>query len=209
MLILLLNTTLVGCYTILNHPTVIEDDATPEATAEEVTPAPTESESADISHNVDCIQCHTPEQHQFVNRYYDHYDLDVVENSELDYYWGASSTANFYYQMPWWVNDFYYSVPTAGGHSQSNDSLPNPNDYSRRRSSGSYDQSVMGNSTSGSAGGVSSMSSSSSSNQSSKNDDQKQRTSVDRRHPESGSKSPSNQPEDKSKSSSKETKKND
>ena len=123
---------ILGCYTMLHHPMIVETTE-----AEDDHPEPME-----VDHRQDCMQCHqSPHQRSFIYGYYDFYHEP-----------GWSPGWQYFYDTPWWMNDFYYS--SSQGNDENN--VPRPTDFGRRRRTGDTsdsENSGISRSGSGSSGG--------------------------------------------------------
>ncbi|MGP8321938.1 MAG: hypothetical protein ACT6FE_06415 [Methanosarcinaceae archaeon] len=142
---------ILNCYTMLQHPMVVETGAASDSLAE----------SMEVAHNQDCIQCHTKHQQQYYMYGSDHYDN----------YSGWNPGWQYYNYNPWWVNSAYYSSPA----SDDNRDIPRPTDFGRRRRSGGTDSGNSGMSS----GSRANSGSSSVPSLSKKKSDSKQRSSED------------------------------
>jgi hypothetical protein len=152
-MLILLSLIFVGCYTMLNHPAVMEDQPVDQNLTEESEPLDEafSSPMLEVNHGENCIDCHTQRHIPLSNGYLGS-NITIYEEDHGDiseYYWQITPSANFYYATPWWANEFYYTASPSQQLPGDND-LPTPNDFSRRRPS-----STNTGSASGSIGGSS------------------------------------------------------
>lgn len=149
----------VGCYTMLNHPAVMEDQSISQIQTEESEQREViESPIIEVNHSENCIDCHTQRNIPLANGYLGS-NISIYEEHRggiAEYYWQITPSANYYYSTPWWTNEFYYT-PVPSQQLPGNEDLPTPNDFSRRRPS-SYDNPVGTSSSLGSGSATSSIS---------------------------------------------------
>lgn len=136
-LLILLSVIFVGCYTMLNHPAVMEDPVVETTNSGENEPLEAiGAPLSEVSHGENCIDCHTqrniPLSHGYMGSNITIYEENRGNISE--YYWQITPSANYYYATPWWANEFYYTPVPSQQLGTEND-LPTPNDFSRRRPS--------------------------------------------------------------------------
>ncbi|MCA9730561.1 hypothetical protein KC799_00430 [candidate division KSB1 bacterium] len=95
-----------GCYTLLKHPTLQNDQHRTN----------TLGEVEGIEYRSDCIQCHVSSS--------DYYNPTL---SYGHYYNNSSDRWLYYYDSPWWVQPYYY-----GGSTMENGEVTNPRNFGRR-----------------------------------------------------------------------------
>ncbi|MBN2091780.1 hypothetical protein JW964_19350 [candidate division KSB1 bacterium] len=136
-MLIFLSIIFVGCYTMLNHPSVMEDQSIEQATAiEGESLEAIETPISEVNHGENCIDCHTQRNIPLQTGYMGS-DITIYEENHGDiseYYWQITPSANYYYSKPWWANEFYYT-PVPSQQLGSENALPTPNDFSRRRPS--------------------------------------------------------------------------
>ncbi len=97
-----------GCYTLLKHPRVQNEDSAVFADSHD---------AQGVLPSDDCMRCHDA-----ARSYY---------NETLPYgtyYRGRSRSWLYYYDTPWWSDPYYYG----GAQMQADSSLPRPRDFGRR-----------------------------------------------------------------------------
>lgn len=97
---------LSGCYTLLKHPTLQNDQQRRNSLGE----------VENIEYRSDCIQCHVNSS--------DYYNESL---SYGHYYNKSSSRWLYYYDSPWWVQPYYY-----GSSAGESNETPNPRQFGRR-----------------------------------------------------------------------------
>ncbi len=127
-----------GCYTVIKHPAVVEE------------------ENPEFSHavyfNDDCASCHDANQMALNSR-------DEQPLPRLNYIQG-NDRWNYYYSSPWWLNDRFYHGSGSPAGASSGGNAPLPTTSARPRFPGNSGSSANMPSTTRISGGSSSGSSS-------------------------------------------------
>lgn len=178
---------IAGCYTMLSHPTVIEDQQ--EAAAS----SPAIGEQMEIDYGHDCLQCHSGQNQMFIHRFYNHY-ATPVESSD-NYYWDSGPREQYFYSSPWWLSDYYSGAAVPMQRESTSEEAPRPDEFSRRRPPEPTYPGSASMSSGSSFGGVSVSSGNASSSEASKehNDSESTRRAAETKTKSSGT-TESNQP---------------
>ncbi len=153
-ILIILSSIYVGCYTMLSHPAIVEEQSIDQNTSIETETLDTfEPLMSDVNHGENCIDCHTQRAIPLKTGYMGS-DITIYEENHghiSEYYWQITPSASYYYSKPWWANEFYYT-PVPSQQLGSENDLPTPNDFSRRRPSSNNAPGASSSSIGGSSG---------------------------------------------------------